>query len=127
MTTTAKRGGKIEGAGRKKGSTNKKSKAAYKMAVSKGKLPLEIMLDLMHRFYRKGEAATKSLKHSEASEYFATAADRARDAAPFVHAKLQSVTQTNTYDWSTMNDEQLDKFIEFKRAMEQPSAKRSSG
>lgn len=68
------RGGKRNGAGRKKGSkTQKTTKAALK-AVSKGITPVEVMLNTMRELYRDG-------KKTEASAI-------AKDVAPYTHSRM---------------------------------------
>lgn len=71
-------GGKREGAGKPKGATAKRTQEAVNKALAIGITPLEVMLEAMKEAYDK-----KDLK--EASNF-------AKDAAPYVHAKLQSTT-----------------------------------
>ena len=90
-------GGKRPGAGRPKGAKNKTSIA--KEAAKGGELPLEYMLRVM-----RDKNADISRRDSMAEK-----------AAPFLHAKLASVTHTGanggpilTRDVSKLTDEQLD-------------------
>lgn len=68
------RGGARPGAGRKPGAANKKTREIADRAMTEGITPLEVMLEDMRRLY--------------AANDLAGAADRARDAAPYMHAKL---------------------------------------
>ena len=121
------KGGKNPNAGRKKGAINKRSEALIKKAEAGGKMPLEIMLDLMRKAFREGESFTKRKKFREAMERFEVAFDHATNAAPYLHAKLQSITQTNKFDVSTLTDEQLKHYIAFKESMERAATGTKSG
>lgn len=73
-----KRGGKRIGAGRPKGARTVRTSKVADNAIASGKItPLEVMLKAMHVHYNK-------------KEYDAAAA-LAKDAAPYMHAKLASV------------------------------------
>lgn len=81
------KGGKRPGAGRKKGSATKRTRAIADMAASLGITPLEVMLETMRaawdaRFGPDGKL--DYLKCVEASQI-------AKDAAPYMHARLQTV------------------------------------
>lgn len=88
-------GGKREGAGRKKGARNKRTEAMVKKAEAGGAMPLDIILKQM----RKADADAdrlKTLKHPDAKairDAEDTAFLRAKEAAPYLHPRLQSVTQ----------------------------------
>ena len=71
------RGGKREGAGRKKSSLTVKTRAIAEIAIDEGITPLEVLLQAMRLLW-----ATQQLKE---------AADIAKAAAPYVHAKLSSI------------------------------------
>jgi len=70
------RGGKRPGAGRKPGSATKRTREIADQAAASGLTPLEVMLRLMRRYWRKGQADR--------------AAAIAKDAAPYVHPRLSS-------------------------------------
>lgn len=122
MTKKPGSGGFRAGSGRAKGSINRKTRKTIKMAESKGRLPLEIMLDLMHKAAGKAESADKRLAlalkgndlkkiadlKAQVKRHEDEAFDRAAGASPYVHAKLQSVVKKDeTLDLSKLNDEEL--------------------
>lgn len=74
------RGGPRSGAGRKPGAINKATAAAREYAEATGIMPLEFMLQIMRD---PGADRTERL-------------DMAKAAAPYVHAKLSSVTMEAT-------------------------------
>ena len=76
------RGGKREGAGRKKGSATIKTRAVADAAAAAGITPLEVLLDVMRR-------------HHAAAEY-AQAVTIAVAAAPYVHPRLSATTVKGT-------------------------------
>jgi hypothetical protein len=91
------RGGKREGAGRKRNVPNKVSAHRTKMAEATGVMPAEVMLDAMRFHYGlaqierdKGHAADVSVLKSELS----AAQAFARDAAPYYHPKLATLQST---------------------------------
>jgi hypothetical protein len=71
------RGGKREGAGRKPGAVTQKTREVAEKALQGGITPLEVMLEAMNSARDAGDLKT--------------AASFARDAAPYIHAKLSSV------------------------------------
>ncbi len=71
------RGGKRPGAGRKASSQNKRTKDAVVKAEKEGKLPLDVMMEAMRDAYKAGGAVA--------------AFPFAKDAAPYLHAKLSSI------------------------------------
>jgi hypothetical protein len=110
------RGGKREGAGRKKGSLTVRTRKVAEQAAAQGKTPLEIMLENMRHFQRvaiDAESVIEGLTIAETTghdispdEQFKAllaqvkkaaglrqmAHECARDAAPFLHPKLTAVT-----------------------------------
>jgi hypothetical protein len=113
------RGGKREGAGRKKGALEKRTREVAERALATGKSPLEVMLDNMRHFQQvalDAEATLEGLtleeftgKHGPdlkpADQFKAllaevkktaglrqSAQECARDAAGYMHPKLQAVT-----------------------------------
>jgi hypothetical protein len=95
-------GGKQEGAGRPKGSINKKSQEILVRAASEGIMPVEVFLNDMRYFYKLGEdkmriAEMTAPGKQQAKEFRGAcelkdiARECARDAAPYVHPKLASL------------------------------------
>lgn len=80
----AKVGGARRGAGRPKGSANKKTCEIANRCAEEGLTPLEVMIDIMRQAYAKGEAG------------FEMALDAASRAAPFIHPKLSSIDMKTT-------------------------------
>jgi hypothetical protein len=80
QTKSNGRGGARDGAGRKPGTANTKTREIADKAAAADITPLEVMLEAMH-FYRTGGDIEK-------------AAMFAKDAAPYIHAKLASVAHT---------------------------------
>lgn len=80
-----KLGGKRPGAGRPKGSANKRTIAAKEKIERSGLTPLEFMLRNMRRPYPRGASASEKTAHDVMRQ------QAARDAAPYVHAKLSAV------------------------------------
>jgi hypothetical protein len=74
------RGGKRPNAGRKKGSATEKTCKIALKAAQAGVTPLEVMLDVMRRFF-------KGRKYSAAAAI-------AKDAAPYIHPRLNAITHT---------------------------------
>ena len=70
-------GGKREGAGRKLGSTTKKTREIAEKALEQGITPLEVMLGAMREAYERADM-------KEAATF-------AKDAAPYVHPRLAAV------------------------------------
>lgn len=112
------RGGKREGAGRKVGSVTTKTREVAERVLATGMSPLDVMINNMRHFQQvalDAEATLEGLSASEFSEQIPAnaspeeqfkfllatvkktvglrqaAQDAARDAAPYVHAKLASV------------------------------------
>lgn len=98
MATTGKRGGKRQGAGRRKGIPNRRSQEARDKALAEGKTPIEYMLGVMNN----GAADADRRDRMAAA------------AAPYCHPRLAAVEHTGanggpiqTLDLSNLNDEQL--------------------
>lgn len=112
------RGGKRDGAGRKKGALTKRTRAIAEKASAEGKAPLEVMLENMRHFQQvahDAEAIIEGLSAEEVAgrdmnpeEQFKLllaqvkkaaglrqmAHQCAADAAPYIHAKLSAITHT---------------------------------
>ncbi len=85
------RGGAREGAGRKVGSTvGPKAMAQARAAAQAELLPLEIMLKTMAKHWHAAEDKTRTAEERAESEFKAVSV--AKDAAPYIHSKLQSTT-----------------------------------
>lgn len=96
-----KRGGRREGAGRPKGARTVRTSKVAEKAIASGKItPLEVILKAMHQSFD--------------AEEWAAAAAFAKDAAPYMHAKLASVQHSGpnggpiqTADLTKASEEQL--------------------
>lgn len=112
------RGGKREGAGRKTGALTIRTRKIAEEAAKEGKAPLEVMLENMRHFQQTAMDAEEVIRAHSAEEFFGRdmtpedqfkallaevkkaaslrvmAQDCARDAAPYLHSKLTSVTHT---------------------------------
>lgn len=115
------RGGKRDGAGRPAGAITKRTREIAERVSATGMSPLEVMIDNMRHFQQVALDAEALLEGLTASEFSSKvpptatpedqfkfllaevkktagfrqmAQDAARDAAPYVHAKLQSVTHS---------------------------------
>jgi len=78
------RGGKREGAGRKKGSATLRTREIANAAAEQGITPLEVMLGAMRKAWDEGDRAA--------------AANFAKDAAPYIHPKLSNVQHSGDAD-----------------------------
>jgi len=99
-------GGKRKGAGRKVGSTTKRTREIAELcAASKDLTPLEVMLLAMKN-------------HAEAKQWD-DAAKIAEKAAPYMHPRLSAITHNGTmkFDFSRMSDEELDQYIATARVL----------
>ena len=112
------RGGARPNAGRKPGSLTTKTREVAERVMATGKTPLEIMIENMHHFQQVALDAEATLEGLTAEEFAGQVAadatpedqfkfllatvkktaglrqmaqDAARDAAPYVHPKLNSV------------------------------------
>jgi hypothetical protein len=109
-------GGRREGSGRKPGAVTKRTREIADQALAEGKSPLEVMLENMRHFQQVALDAESVLagltveeiggkdmspdeqfkmlmaKAKNAAGFRQMAQECARDAAPFIHAKLASVT-----------------------------------
>jgi len=74
------RGGQRSGAGRPAGAANKKTREIADRAAEQGVTPLEVMIEAMRDAYAKEGAAAAFMY--------------AKDAAPYMHAKLASTEMT---------------------------------
>lgn len=115
------RGGKREGAGRPAGAVTKRTREVAERVLATGMSPLDVMIDNMRHFQQVALDAEATLEGLTADEFSGqvspgaspedqfkfllaqvkktvglrqAAQDAARDAAPYVHAKLASVQHT---------------------------------
>ena len=73
------KGGARPGAGRPKGAASRKTREIANKAMAEGITPLEVMLEAMREQYEAGNKIA--------------AAQLAKDAAPYIHPRLQQVEQ----------------------------------
>lgn len=91
---TAKRGGARKGAGRKPGTANRKTREIADKAAAAGTTPLEVMLQTMQAFVSEAEAAGKEKDDATRLKMLVAAAGIAKDAAPYIHPRLQAIEHT---------------------------------
>ena len=77
------RGGRRPGAGRPIGSKNQRTAEIARAAAESGITPIEVMLGATRDLWAQGTPEAKR-----------EAADIAKDAAPYIHARLASIDQT---------------------------------
>lgn len=92
QTRSNGRGGARKGAGRKPGSANKKTREIADKAAAEGTTPLEIMLRTMKAFADEAEA--NKTDRDAHLKLMAAASSVAKDAAPYVHPRLQAIEHT---------------------------------
>lgn len=97
------RGGRRQGSGRPKGAKTKRTSEIAKAAAAEGITPLEYMLQIL-----RNPAAAEPDKRWAAEK-----------AAPYVHARLNSVDLTGRLSVEDLTDEQLEAKIERLTAAEQ--------
>lgn len=86
------RGGARPGAGRPLGSATKKTRAIADKAAAEGITPLEVMLKAMRGFVDAAEKAAKGKDSvSEVLRLMSEASAVAKDAAPYMHPRLQAI------------------------------------
>ena len=85
------RGGKRPGSGRKPGSANKRTRAIADKAAADGITPLEVMLATMRALW--DDAVGKDGKVANLEKAIA-ACVAAKDAAPYMHPRMQQIDAT---------------------------------
>lgn len=106
-----KGGGRIPGAGRKKGVPNKISREDREKARATGALPLDIALDIMRKRHRKLELLRKKKgvtadQITEAEDLTLQAAEK---AMPYLHHKLQAIQhKVEPIDLDSLTVEELE-------------------
>jgi hypothetical protein len=94
------RGGARKGAGRPPGSATKKTRAIADKAAKEGLTPLEVMLDAMTALHRQanelaeGAEAEMGGRKVNRLGLLVAAAEVAKDAAPYMHPRLQAIEHT---------------------------------
>lgn len=77
--------------GRVKGIANKKTSEIANKAAQDGITPLEVMIAVMREAWEAKQEFFKQGEIEKALQAGAIAADKAKDAAPYMHPKLQPV------------------------------------
>ena len=90
------RGGARKNAGRKPGAATKKTREIADKAAAEGLTPLEVMLRTMHALVGRFDAIHAQAETDEARaavplDLMVEAAAIAKDAAPYVHPRLQAI------------------------------------
>ncbi len=118
-------GGRRPGSGRKAGGRNRITREAVEKAKAGGAMPLDIILKQM----RKYDAAADKLERSDNPdpkailEAEALALERAKEAAPYLHPKLQSITQKNEpIDLSKLPRDVIEQLIAAAESLERARA-----
>jgi hypothetical protein len=114
MATTS-RGGARRGAGRKPGQANQKTREIADKAARDGVTPLEVMLTTMTELVNKAQEIKKlgagpdGKSNVSYIDLMIEAASVAKDAAPYMHPRLQSVEVSgpNGGPISTKNERDL--------------------
>ena len=86
---TFRPGNKSRG-GRKKGSKNKRSKFFAERAAARGVQPIDVMLRTMRTLVKCADA--RGLDETDKLKFLERAAIVAKDAAPYLHPRLQTTT-----------------------------------
>lgn len=122
------RGGKRNGAGRPAGAVTKRTRETAERALAEGKAPLDVMLENMRHFQQvalDAEAVIESMneeqvgalgqsheeqfkallaKVKQAAGLRQMAHECARDAAPFIHARLSAVQHSGQINLKSARD-----------------------
>jgi hypothetical protein len=94
------RGGLRTGAGRKKNSPNKATQERQAKVAATGAAPLDVMIESM-RFFRAQAAQAQNMPNPDKAvvrENLRIASSIAKDAAPYVHPRLESITHSGDPD-----------------------------
>jgi hypothetical protein len=116
------RGGKREGAGRKRGTPNKATQYRQKKIEESGVTPLDVMLESMRFHYGRYQNAVANFgdgpgDNTAAVNELARAREAAKDAAPYSHPKLANVEHSGKVGGApikieSLTDAQLEILIE---------------
>ena len=85
-------GGRREGAGRKPGTANKRTREIANEAAANGITPLEVLITSMRLAWQKSE------EEQHAGEHIHTAVSWAEKAAPYIHARIAAVAHSGSVD-----------------------------
>ena len=93
---SGKVGGARPGAGRPRGSANAKTREIADKAAEQGTTPLEVMLQTMQAFLdvAKEQATSPDPDKQEVLKLMVAASNVAKDAAPYIHPRLQAIEHT---------------------------------
>lgn len=112
--TKSKRGGARIGAGRKKGSATKKTRAIADRAAGEGLTPLEVVLKTMRALVEASDKLEKKPKApgekqtTSPLDLMVEASSVAKDAAPYIHPRLSAVEHSGKVGmFDTKSDEEL--------------------
>jgi hypothetical protein len=94
------RGGKRQGAGRKKNSPNRASADRERKVAASGATPLEVMLKAMRVLLALADESANDKKQYE--HFIRAAAGVAKDCACFVHPRLSTVEQAQAAGVTTI-------------------------
>ncbi len=86
-------GGARAGAGRPRG-PNRASRERLERISKTGVTPLDVMIEGMRKHYEAAQEALKSEDKETAAKCFREAKDFAKEAAPYLHPRLQAVQHT---------------------------------
>ena len=116
-------GGARRGAGRKPGSCNRRTREIADRAAAEGTTPLEAMLKTMVAYMDQADQAKRAGDDEKALRLMTAASSVAKDAAPYIHPRLQAIEhagagggpmqfETMLAEISNMTDEELDTRVE---------------
>jgi hypothetical protein len=107
ILTNTKRGGPRPGAGRPRGSVNRRTIDVANRALEAGITPLEVILQAMREHY---DAAMKAKKPAERLAMLDAAVDHATRAAPYMHRRLANVDGVirHELDITSWTDQELE-------------------
>ena len=115
QTKSKGRGGARKGAGRKPGSATKRTREIADKAAAEGTTPLEVMLKAMSAFATEADRVGKSDTETHL-KLLVAAAGVAKDAAPYVHPRLQAIEHTGKdggpMEFKDMPDDQLSALVD---------------
>jgi hypothetical protein len=102
QTKSNGRGGARKGAGRKPGAATKRTRAIADHAAATGLTPLEVMLGAMHALHKHanamsdGDEADMGGRKVGRLGLLVSAAEVAKDAAPYMHPRLQAIEHSGS-------------------------------
>lgn len=104
------RGGARKNAGRKAGAATKKTREIADKAAADGLTPLEVMLRTMRALVAQYDAAAAKAETPEEAaavplDLMIDAAAIAKDAAPYIHPRLQAIEHSGKVTMRTLAEE----------------------